>query len=252
LDQIYSFFEATNAWLTPIGLETRDVLFGILFGAFAYLAQAWTRGQNAKRQARDEMFALLSQIIDAKSQLVLARAEGEQVSTQIYSARLEAITSKLEALCQRARDLEAQENVTLSAGDSAVLAEALGYLRHAAAAGYWKMAERSAGDPARAVSIYTRYGAYLYEFGDPDDAERIFEKLHAGLNGAGQPELQGNAFYNQGSGEATAGRYAKAGSRYDEAERWYQQMQSTSSRAYRLRTVAEARTILAGLAGAAA
>jgi hypothetical protein len=233
MDQIYAALQRSDAWLQGIGLGNREVVFGLLVGVLAYLVQTWTRVQAARRQVRDQMFALLSQILDVKSQLAIIRAEGMDPvvgQSPAYNPRVQAIADRLSLLCLRANDLHVDERAPLADADAALLAEGLGAINHPAAEKYWERALRADDDPATSFTLRVARGLQLYDWGRTEEARKLFDALRDALGrGAAGPDFLGRAFHAQALREGPLAREHY----FNEASRRYSLIENENLRTFR-------------------
>jgi len=245
MGNLYAALHQSNEWLKGIGLENKDVVFGALFGVLAYLAQGFARNQAEVRQRRDQLFSLMTRILDLKSDLAIARADALEGETVSYNARIQAISDQLSLSCTRALELADKGRTPLGPNDVALIAEASGVINHPRADQFWERALALAKDPIRAFELYSARGMQLYEWGRLAEGAAFFEKFRADLQARGaDPDFMGRCHYAQAIREYPAGQRSEGRNNLKKAWDWYARH---SNEALKIRRFNEINRALAAL-----
>lgn len=204
---LYAALHQSNEWLKGIGLENKDVVFGFLFGVLAYFAQAIARGQAEARQRRDQLFSVLTQLLDLKSQIAIVRAEAVNTGESVtYAPRLRALAEQMTRSAGRALELSDGGVSLKNADDAALVAEGFGITDHPEADRLWQAALKLAKDPVRHFGIHEAYMMQLYDRYHLAEAAQSFEVFRAALSANhAAPDHLGRAFYAQAIREYSVG-----------------------------------------------
>lgn len=225
MDGLYAALHQSNEWLKGIGLENKDVVFGFLFGVLAYLVQAFARRQAEARQKRDQLFSVLTQLLDLKSQIAIVRAEAVNTGEGVtYAPRLRALADQMTRSAARALELSDGGVSLKNADDAALVAEGFGISDHPETDRLWQAALKLARDPVRHFSIHEAYMMQLYDRYRLADAAQSFERFRAALeaNHAGADHI-GRAFHAQAIREYSVGLRAEGRGHFKSAWAAYAQ-----------------------------
>ena len=207
MDGLYAALQQSNEWLKGIGLENKDVVFGFLFGVLAYFAQAIARGQAEARQKRDQLFSVLTQLLDLKSQIAIVRAEAVDTGESVtYAPRLRALADQMTRSAARALELSDGGALLQNADDAALVAEGFGITAHPETDRLWEAALKLAKDPVRHFGIHEAYMMQLYDRYRLTEAAQSFERFRAALSAnQAAADHMGRAFYAQAIREYSVG-----------------------------------------------
>lgn len=207
MDGLYAALHQSNEWLKGIGLENKDLVFGFLFGILAYFAQAIARGQAEARQKRDQLFSVLTQLLELKSQIAIVRAEAVDTGEGVtYAPRLRALADQMTRSAARALELSGAGALLKNADDAALVAEGFGITDHPETDRLWEAALKLARDPVRHFGIHEAYMMQLYDRYRLVEAAQSFERFRAALSAnQAAADHMGRAFYAQAIREYSVG-----------------------------------------------
>lgn len=243
MNGLYTALHQSNEWLKGIGFENKDVVFGLLFGVLAYFAQAIVRGQAEARQRRDQLFAVLTQLLDQKAQIAIARAAGVGAGgvDATYEPRMKALTDQMSRSAARALELSDSGRLLKNAEDAALVAEAFGVSDLPETDRLWRRALDLANDPIRHFAIHEAYLMQLYDRYRLTEAAQLFGDFRASLKARGAaPDHIGRAFHAQALREYSVGLRAEGRDHLKAAWEAYSQSENPAMKARRLDQVNQA------------
>lgn len=234
-------------WL--VGTEGQSPTSTIISGValIVALVATWITLRNKRhedrRQIRSSVHALISRIFDLR-----AENEREKLTLlktgdyQAYNTQTNANIEHLGAIAQLAKDLVEENHVRLSAGELAILANALAMSNDPVADAYWRKAVARASSAHDRTSLYQNYGSYLYATGNRVAGNAAFASAEALLKTAGNdPFSIGRHHHVHAMSQYQAGLASDAEASYDLAHQFYASVGNEQRQVFALQSLAQSR-----------
>ncbi len=208
----------------------------------ANVSNSMTKKADDRRAARARVNDLCVRIAELNTTIQVYRVE--QVGAEglnIYNTKVNSLVRQVVALATLARDILAESAIKAAAIEYALLADAIAMSGDPGAAQLWEKAISSARTAHDRVDLLQRFADYLFTAGNPVAGEAAYGDAQKAMGVDASAFMTGRNAQLLATSHANAGDAEAARRQFDEAQRLYEAMPASPSRAYALNTLTEVR-----------